>query len=152
MLNVNNIEKKPKVGVGTMILRDNKVLLGKRNSDPEKADSELHGEDTWTMPGGKLHFQEELEDAAFREILEETGIKANKEKLKIISVTNDRVKDAHFVTIGFLCQDFKREAKVMEPDEITEWKWFDLDNLPSSIFFPREKILKKILAAKDRLN
>lgn len=151
MLNMSNTEKKPGVGIGIMILRDNKVLLGKRHSDPKKADSELHGEDTWTMPGGKLHFQEELEDAAFREVLEETGIETNKEKLKIISVTNDRIKDAHFVTIGFLCQDFKGETKVMEPDEIIEWKWFDLDNLPSSIFFPSEKILKKFLATKDTL-
>jgi len=36
------------------------------------------------------------------ETLEETGIKIDREKLEIISVTNDIIKDAHFVTIGFL--------------------------------------------------
>ena len=36
--------------------------------NPEKASSELHGEGTWTMPGGKMHFHEEFEDAAKREI------------------------------------------------------------------------------------
>jgi 8-oxo-dGTP diphosphatase len=149
---MNSTDKKPGVGVGIMILKDNKVLLGKRNSDPEKADSKLHGENTWTMPGGKLDFQEELEEAVLRETLEETGIKISKEKLKIISVTNDRVEDAHFVTIGFLCQDVEGEAKVMEPDEIIEWKWFDLNSLPSSIFPPSGKILKKFLAGKDILS
>jgi len=148
---MNSSEKKPGVGVGVMILKDNKVLLGKRHSDPEKADSELHGENTWTMPGGKLHFQEELEQAAFREVLEEAGIEVDKEKLKIISVTNDKTKDAHFVTIGFLCQDFKGAARVMEPDEIIEWRWFDLDNLPDYIFPPSEKILKKFFLIKDKL-
>ncbi len=148
---MKNLEKKPSVGVGIMIFKDNKVLLGKRHGDPKKADSELHGEGSWTMPGGKLHFKENLEDAAFREIFEETGVKINKEKLEIISVTNDIVKDAHFVTIGFLCKDFPGEPRVAEPDEITEWKWFDLNNLPSPIFFPSEKILRIFLNKRIRL-
>ena len=139
-------EKFPKVGVGVMIFKDDKVLLGHRHRDPRKADSELQGEGTWTMPGGKLDYKEDLKDCAQREVFEETGIKINKENIKIISVTNDAVTDAHFVTIGFLCKDFEGDAKIMEPDEITEWKWFDLNNLPSHIFFPSEKILKTFLA------
>lgn len=54
------------VGFGVMILKNNKVLLGKRHIDPEKADSELHGEGTWTMPGGKSHFGESFEEASYR--------------------------------------------------------------------------------------
>ncbi|HKZ45737.1 MAG TPA: NUDIX domain-containing protein [archaeon] len=141
-MKVADRDKRPGVGIGVMILKDGKVLLGKRNDDPAKADSQLHGEGTWTMPGGKLHFGESFEDAAYREVLEETGIKINKEKLKFISLTNDRVEDAHFITIGFLCEDFEGEAGTMEPEEITEWRWFGLDNLPRIIFFPSEKILK----------
>jgi len=133
-----------------MILKKNKVLLGKRHSDPRKADSELHGEKSWTMPGGKLDFREKLEEAACRELFEETGVKINENKLKMISVTNDIAEDAHFVTIGFLCNDFPGEPQVMEPNEITKWKWFDLDKLPSLIFSPSEKILKKYLARKPR--
>ena len=34
----------------------------------------------------------------------------------------------------------------MEPDEITEWKWFSLDNLPSPMFFPSQKILDNYLS------
>ncbi len=128
-----------------MIFKDNQVLLGKRHGDPAKADSELHGEGSWTMPGGKLHFQEELEEAACREVLEETGLEVNREKLAIISVTNDIVPDAHFVTIGFLCREFTGEPQIMEPDEIIEWRWFTLDKLPNPIFFPSEKIIKNFL-------
>jgi len=129
-------------GVGIMILKDNKVLLGKRHDDPKKADSLLHGEGTWTMPGGKMHFGENFEDAAYREVIEETGIKAKKEKLKLISVTNEIVEDAHFITLGFLCEDFEGEPKAMEPEEIEKWEWFPLDKLPNPIFFPCVKILK----------
>jgi 8-oxo-dGTP diphosphatase len=139
-------EKKVGVGVGVMIFRDNKILLGKRHDDPDKADSKLHGEGTWTMPGGKLDFHEQLEEGAYREVFEETDIKIDKEKLKLVSVGNEIVEDAHFVTLGFLCNDFEGEPKVMEPDEITEWKWFSLDNLPQPIFFPSEKLLKNYIA------
>lgn len=141
-----NENKKVGVGVGVMILKNGKVLLGKRHGDPKKADSELHGQGTWTVPGGKLHFGEDLKEAALRELTEETGLTAQKEDLKIISVTNDIVYDAHFVTIGFLCEKFSGEPRVMEPDEIVEWQWFDLNNLPKPIFFPSEKILKNYLA------
>ncbi len=132
------------VGIGVMILKDGRVLLGKRNDDPKKADSQLHGEGTWTMPGGKMHFGESFEDAAIREVLEETGIKVKKEDLKLISITNDMVEDAHFITIGFLCENFEGDPRPMEQD-ITKWKWFGFDNLPSPIFFSSEKILKNFL-------
>lgn len=133
--------KKVGVGFGVMILKDNKVLLGQRHFDPKKADSELHGEGTWTMPGGKLHFGETPENGACREVLEETGIKINKEKLCVISLSNDNVPDFHFVTIGFLYEGKVDEPKVMEPDEITEWEWFDLNKLPEKVFFPSQEIL-----------
>ena len=133
------------VGIGVMILKDSKLLLGKRHRDPEKADSELHGEGTWTMPGGKMHFKESFEETAAREILEETGVKVDKSKLKVISLTNDIVEDAHHITIGLLCEDFPGEPKVMEPDEIIEWKWFPMDNLPKPIFFPSQEVLDNYL-------
>ncbi len=143
---MSNQIKQLGVGFGVMILKKSKVLLGHRHENPEKASSLLHGEGTWTMPGGKLHFQENLKEGAIREVFEETGIKVK--DLEAISISNDIVQDAHFVTIGFLCGDFEGEAEVREPDEITEWKWFDLNNLPSPLFFPSEKIIKNYLAKK----
>jgi len=138
---------KPAVGVGVMILKDNQILLGRRHSDPSKADSELHGEGTWTLPGGKVNFQEGLKEAAKREVAEETGLMV-KDMQELISVSNDRVPDKHFVTIGFLCTDYDGEPRIMEPDEIVEWKWFDLNGLPSPIFPPSEKVIKNYLAKK----
>ena len=141
-------EQKPKVGVGVMILKDNKVLLGKRNDDVQKASSDLHGEGTWTMPGGKLDFQETLIDGAIREVFEEIGVKIKQDKLKIISVTDEIMADNHYVTIGFLCKDFENEPRIMEPEEITEWKWYNLDNLPEKIYPPSLKMIKAYLNNK----
>ncbi|MBI2529851.1 MAG: NUDIX domain-containing protein [Candidatus Diapherotrites archaeon] len=134
------------VGVGVMLLRSGKVLLGLRHSDAQKADSALHGEGTWTMPGGKLHFHEFLEERAANEVKEETGIEVK--DLKLISITQEMVEDAHFITIGFLCEDFGGEAQVMEPDEITEWKWFGLDELPKNMYKPSRKVIENYLAGK----
>lgn len=132
--------KRVGAGVGVMILKNQKVLLGKRHEDPEKASSLLNGAGTWTMPGGKLDFGETFEEAARREVFEETGMKLN--KVGVICINNERIETAHFVTIGLFSDDFEGEPKVMEPDEITEWRWFDMDNLPSPIYFPSAKVLK----------
>lgn len=127
------------VGFGVLMLRDGKLLLGHRNDDPEKASSMLNGAGTWTMPGGKLHFGETFEHGASREVLEETGIRLN--SVKVIAVNNDVVETAHFVTVGMLSEDFDGEAKAMEPDEITEWKWFSMDELPDKLYPPSRKLL-----------
>lgn len=133
-------KKKVGAGFGVMMVRNGTVLLGQRHSDPAKADSALHGEGTWTMPGGKLEFGESFEDGGAREVAEETGIVINSRDLTVMSLSNDAVHDAHFVTIGLLCEKFSGEPKVMEPNEITEWRWFALDALPTPLFFPAKKI------------
>ena len=133
-------------GVGIMLLKDNKVLLGKRNDDPVKADSLLHGEGTWTCPGGKLDFGKKIVEGAKKELFEETGIKAN--DLKVISVTNEIVHDAHFVTIGFLCKNFEGKPKIMEPEEIEEWRWFSLNEIPENIYPPSLKLINNYLENK----
>jgi 8-oxo-dGTP diphosphatase len=134
----------PRAGVGVMVIRNNKVLLGLRHSDPEKADSELHGEGTWSMPGGKVDWHQTIEESARRELLEETSLMAK--RLKLISVTDEIVHDNHFVTNGFICTDFEGDARVMEPDEIVEWRWFSLSDLPEKVFPPCVKIIKNFFA------
>jgi len=139
-------KKKVGVGFGVMVLREGKVLLGQRHIDPDKADSELHGEGTWTMPGGKLEFGEGFEEGAARELKEETGMILK--NVEVACVQNDRVADAHFVTIGMLATDVEGEPQVLEPDEITRWAWFELDNLPKPLFFPSERVVESYLAGK----
>lgn len=134
----------PRPGVGIMLLNSkSEVLLGRRHDDPEKAKSLLHGEGKWTLPGGKLDFGERLDECALRETLEETGIRAG--KLKPISIADDIVHDAHFVSIGFLCREFEGEPEAREPEEITEWRWFPVGELPSPIFPPSRKIIDNYL-------
>jgi len=134
-------KKKPGVGFGVMMLKDGKVLLGKRHEDPTKTVFKETG--TWTMPGGKLDYQEDLYEGAKREVKEETDIELK--NCKVICINNDMNEHAHFITIGLLAVhekgDFEGWAKVMEPDEIVEWKWFGTNELPEKIYFPSAHVL-----------
>lgn len=134
-------EEKPKVrgGVRVMLYRDGKILLSLRNSDPAKAQSSLRGEGTWTMPGGKLEFGETIEEGAKREVLEETGIILN--EVKVMCLNTEKNQHAHYITVGTYCDNFSGEAELKEPEEIVDWQWFDLNNLPSPIFPSSEHML-----------
>lgn len=132
---------KPGLGVGVMVVKENKILLGLRNPDKVKASSELQGQGTWTMPGGKVEFMEKLVDAARRELEEETGLKAK--KLDFLCISDDMTDTAHYVTAGFIVREYTGEVQTMEPETILEWKWFDLNDLPSNLYKPSQKCIEK---------
>lgn len=132
---------KPGLGVGVMVLKESKILLGLRNPNKEKESSELQGQGTWTMPGGKVEFMEKLVDAAKRELEEETSLKAT--KLDLLCISDDMTDTAHYVTVGFIAREYTGEAKAMEPETILEWKWFDLNDLPTNLYNPSKKCIEK---------
>lgn len=62
-----NLPSNPQVGVGAVVFRDGAILLVQRRNPPCSNE--------WAIPGGKVHLGETLQQAAEREILEETGIR-----------------------------------------------------------------------------
>ncbi len=128
-------KERPKVGVGVIVIKDGKVLLGKRKN--------AHGEATWCFPGGHLEFNEEIEDCAVREVKEETGISIK--NIRRGPYTNDIFKEEgkHYVTL-FVIADFSDgEVRVMEPDKCEKWEFFEWDNLPEPLFTPIQNLLKQ---------
>jgi 8-oxo-dGTP diphosphatase len=141
-------KKKVGAGFGVIVLRDNKLLLGKRHEDPDKADSVFRAANVWTMPGGKLEFGESFEEGAKRELKEETGIDVEIDDLEVLCLNNDMNEHAHFLTVGLIAKKICGEPQVMEPDEITEWGFFGLDELPENLFEPSKNVLANYKAGK----
>jgi mutator protein MutT len=142
------MEEKKKVGAGLGVIleKDGKILLGMRHPDPDKADSAFRSAGEWCLPGGKIDFGETLEECATREVKEETGIVINNPE--VISIHNCKNEHAHFLTAGVIAKEWEGEAQVMEPDEIIEWQWFDINNLPYPRYFPSFEVIDNYLQKK----
>ena len=142
------MEEKKRVGAGFGVIleRDGKILLGMRHPDPDKADSAFRSAGEWCLPGGKLEWQETLEAGAIREVKEETGIIIKNPQ--VISIHNCKNEHAHFMTVGMMAREWEGQAQVMEPDEIIEWKWFDMNNLPKERYFPSFEVIENYIQGK----
>lgn len=117
-------EERPLVGVGVMIIRNNKVLLGKRRG--------AHGENTYSWCGGHLEYGESLEECARREVKEESGLEVT--SLKFLCVSNIISYGKHYLDIEFLAKVKKGQPQVLEPEKREHWDWYDLDKLPQPLF------------------
>ena len=118
----------PLVGVGVLILRDGRLLLGQRQGS--------HGADTWAPPGGHLEFGESIEACARREVLEETGLQLG--DIRAAPYTNDifATERKHYVTLFVVATAPNGEPQVLEPHKSRSWQWFDWSQLPEPLFLP----------------
>lgn len=126
--------KRPKVGLGVCLVKNGKVLLGKRLN--------AHGEGSWGFPGGHLEFGESFAGCAKREVKEETGLEIK--TIQFVTCTNDVFlkEDKHYITIYVQAQWIVGKPQVLEPDKMITWQWFAWDNLPSPLFLPIQNLLK----------
>ncbi len=134
--------QQPKVGVGVacFVWKDGKFLMQQRAGS--------HGAGTWAVPGGHLEFGESWQQAAVREVTEETGLTISSPEF--LATTNDIVidKGRHHITIWMTSNWLSGEPHITEPDKCTAQGWFDLGSLPSPLFEPGYKNLR---AAKPEL-
>jgi 8-oxo-dGTP diphosphatase len=126
----------PKVGVGVVVRKDNKYLLGLRKGS--------HGEGNWAYPGGHLEWFETWEECARREVLEETGLKIK--NVKFLAATNDlfKAENKHYITIFMLADYASGKLVNREPEKCEEWKWFEWNKFPKNLFIPTANMRKRI--------
>lgn len=130
-----NKKSEPRVGIGVMVEKDGKFLLGKRIGS--------HGTG-WSFPGGHLEFNESWEGCSIRETKEETGIEIKNPKFLI--ATNDLFEHAgrHYITIFLRVEWAKGEPKVMEKDRFEKWEWLRWDEIKKkdNLFLPIVNLIK----------
>lgn len=123
----------PFVGTSAIVVRDAAVLLGKRRG--------AHGAGSWSFPGGKVDPGEAPEDAAARELAEETGLVAT--DITTIAWTSDVFDEEglHYVTLHHLITA-EGAPQVLEPDKVESWAWHRWTALPTPLFTPARSLVE----------
>jgi 8-oxo-dGTP diphosphatase len=124
---LKDMDDRPKVGLGLFIVKDDQILLGKRKNS--------HGEGEYALPGGHLEHNESFEECLLRELAEEVGPDFKVTEPEFLCLTNlRRYLPKHYINIGMTTKWISGEPKVMEPDKVENWEWFDIDDLPEPLF------------------
>lgn len=113
----------PRVGVGAVILHDDKVLLVRRGKSPSFG--------KWSLPGGLVELGETTREAIAREIVEECGIKIR--LVDVAGVIDRIVKDDtgrvryHYVLVDYLA--YPESTDVVAGSDAADAQWFEIDRL-----------------------
>ena len=138
---------RPLLQVGASVIVEDvkgRILLQKR--------SDNH---CWGYAGGSVELDETVEDAAKRELFEETGLTA--EHLELFGVFSG--KDMHYVypngdevsniDIVYICRNYTRTLRKQE-NEVEELKFFALNEIPKKISPPIQKSLNQWIELQKR--
>ncbi len=103
-----------------------RLLLIQRKHEPFR--------DHWALPGGFVEMDEDLPEAAVRELAEETGLKGVPlEQLHTFGRPgrDPRGRAITVVSFGIAGQD---QQRVEAADDAAQVQWFDIDHLPRMAF------------------
>ncbi len=111
---------KREFSAGGILVKDGKVLMIKVRS--------LAGKEVWTFPKGHIEKGESKEEAALREVEEETGIKPCliKELKSCTYFFRDKVGESVKKTVFWYLMKPIEEGKIKTPDEVIEVRWVDI--------------------------
>lgn len=123
----------PRVGVGIIVRRNDEVLLLRRKN--------VHGEGTWSTPGGHLDPGETPEECAVREVREETGVEVG--SVRFLAITNDVFKKEkrHYVTVWMEATYLSGTETVAAEHEMSEVGWYPATSLPNNLFLSLQNLL-----------
>lgn len=115
----------PALTVDAVLLKGREVLLIRRANAPFR--------DAWAIPGGFVEVGERVEDAARRELMEETGLRGD--IVDLLGVWSDPSRDprGHTITVVYVCK-VGGIIDLGAGDDAAEARWFALDKLPDLAF------------------
>ncbi len=155
---VEDLPYRPCVGV-VLVNQSGDVFTGQRIDSPAPA---------WQMPQGGIDKGENPEDAAFRELWEETGV--TRDLAEVIDSTDDWIKyDLPAELVGKLWRGRYRGQKqkwylmrflgsddqvdiTQKPQEFSKWQWIPMDELVEQIVpFKRHVYTAVVAAFRDKI-
>jgi len=119
------VYENPKPCVGALILKEDQILLTKRNIEPFIG--------FWDIPGGFLEEGEHPVKGIIREIKEETGLSIEPFKLLDIFMDVYGSEKKSTLNLCYICRVMGGEPKV--GSDAKDMHWFNLRSLPDNIAF-----------------
>jgi 8-oxo-dGTP diphosphatase len=128
--------RNPTPTVDTIIQKDSQILLVKRKNEPYKG--------YFALPGGFVNEGERVEDAAKREVKEETSLDI--ELLDILGVYSDPNRDprGHIMSTVFIGKIFHNKDKfeALAQDDAAAVDWINLEEVDNTnLAFDHKKII-----------
>ncbi len=113
--------------VDIVLLAGQDILLIRRKNEPFI--------NQWALPGGFVDPGENLEEAALRELEEETGISFSAERLKQIGAFGEPERDPRGRTVSVAyCISLHEKPLAEAGSDASDVSWFPLKNLPKLAF------------------
>lgn len=109
-----------------------RLLLVNRRNEPFKG--------KWALPGGFVGIDEELDEAAARELAEETGLVAVPLEQMHTFGKCGRDPRGRQITIAFMGIATSRQNKIKAGDDAAEARWFDIEKLPKDMAFDHNEV------------
>jgi ADP-ribose pyrophosphatase len=138
LLQKNGYPNQPVVAVGAIVFRNNRVLLVRRGQAPSQ--------DLWAIPGGRVELGETLQEAAEREILEETGITIR--ALDPVYTFDYIERDGsapprfHYVIVDLIAEYVRGETRA--GDDAADVRWVSAEDLANlKVSSKTVRLLKK---------
>lgn len=139
--------ERPCVTVDVILFSDKKVipeiLLIQRKNEPFKG--------KWAIPGGFIEMDESLEQAAVRELKEETGISISEDELEQLYTFGAPERDprARVITVAYFVIINSEKVKPEADTDAADVNWFSCDDLPPLAFDHQEIIEMALKRIKD---
>jgi ADP-ribose pyrophosphatase YjhB (NUDIX family) len=123
--------------------KENRVLMQNRSDNGQ-----------WGFPGRFMELGESIQDTAWREVFEETGLLLD--KLELFGIYSGPEYDKTFsngdqvslVHISFICRQSQGELVESNEESILN-KFFSLDELPENIFTEHKMLVDDLLSKKQ---
>lgn len=119
-----------------------KVLLIQRKSDPFAG--------KWAIPGGFVDAEESAEQAAQRELHEETGVALTDFEQLYTSSTPGRDPRGWTVTVAYLARIAPEQVQPIAGDDAAQVGWFPLRELPELAFDHAMLLARASTRIRDR--
>lgn len=124
--------RRPVPAVLAVVVHAGQVLLVQRANPPDAG--------LWGFPGGKVEYGETLLQAAERELLEETGVRATAQAVIGAVDAWDRADDGrlrqHFILIAVRC--VWQAGTPLAADDALDARWVPLEGLESALPLSRD--------------